>query len=388
VYVDACQWGFLSNPVPLLLMDDPQLAAELNSLAGRLEQQLCEELLQELALALQQGQQAAAGAAAREQVAGRLLALACDMGLAALVARLLPVALGPAAAAAAAEPRAQAAADAAATALEYSFEGQEELSLLHRAVRSGSVGAVRALLHWGRHGGHRWAHDAGGPGGLSALHLAALLGDGGAVLLQLLDGCASPGAFTEAASDDGVTPFHLAAQMGHFAVDKLLLLLRPQDGARVQERQVPQQQVLLQQLDQLQQALGQQQQEAPEPRYLEQDSVGLDACLSCRSLIPPLLLAIAASCSRCSTQLPLAAAMDADWQLRQQQEEESRQLQQLGSTREQRAEARAAKRGPRADGGSSSAAANPANCDHAPPVAYRIAAMCQCCHQTRSLRVV
>ncbi len=67
--------------------------------------------------------------------------------------------------------------------------------------------------------------DLCGPGGITPLHLAALLPDA-RISLALLDSpeCfgASCEAFTCLVSQDGVSPFHLAFQMGHFDVPVLL----------------------------------------------------------------------------------------------------------------------------------------------------------------------
>ncbi len=63
--------------------------------------------------------------------------------------------------------------------------GAGGLNALHLAVRSGSAPAVRLLLDWARSGGARWAVAAGGPRGISAMHLAALLQDHGEIAALL-----------------------------------------------------------------------------------------------------------------------------------------------------------------------------------------------------------
>lgn len=103
---------------------------------------------------------------------------------------------------------------------------QDGLSLLHRAVRSGSPALVRGILDWGAANNYAWAIAAGGPGGITPLHLAALLEDDGVVALLLLDAAEDPGrAFTGAAADDGVTPFQLAFQVCISGLTVLVLWL-------------------------------------------------------------------------------------------------------------------------------------------------------------------
>ena len=74
------------------------------------------------------------------------------------------------------------------------------LSLLHRAVRSGSAPLVAWLLQWssaaggGKEGAGCWRADRRGPLGVTPLHLAALLEDGGVVATMLLRHCPG-GAF-------------------------------------------------------------------------------------------------------------------------------------------------------------------------------------------------
>ncbi len=94
---------------------------------------------------------------------------------------------------------------------------QRGLTLLHRAVRSKSLPLLAGMLAWGDSHGYRWRVDAAGPAGITPLHLSAMLDDARVGLL-LLDHCGWPAAFTQIKSDGGVTPFHLAFQMGHYQV--------------------------------------------------------------------------------------------------------------------------------------------------------------------------
>jgi hypothetical protein len=111
--------------------------------------------------------------------ARRLLAMACDCGWSATAAAVLPLACAHCAcaadmvaaihAAAVPSPAAAAAPGCAEPAREW-----RGLTLLHRAVRSGSVALLAGVLAWGDAHGYRWRVDAQGPAGLTPLHLAAM----------------------------------------------------------------------------------------------------------------------------------------------------------------------------------------------------------------------
>lgn len=64
-----------------------------------------------------------------------------------------------------------------------------------------------------------------GPNGLTPLHLSAYLGDQGQITFALLSSN-PPEVYAEVQADDGVTPFHLALQMGHFSVNQLVEALK------------------------------------------------------------------------------------------------------------------------------------------------------------------
>lgn len=153
--------------------------------------------------------------------ARRLLATACDMGWEAVAAAVLPLACAKCSCAA----EMVAAIHLSTTAA----EGAKSLSLLHRAVRSGSLKLLAGVLAWGDAHGYRWPVDCAGPSGITPLHLSALLPDSRAALL-LLDHCGWPAAFTQLRSHDGVTPFHLAFQMGHYQVDTFMCSLSAAQG--------------------------------------------------------------------------------------------------------------------------------------------------------------
>jgi hypothetical protein len=219
VWVEVARGAFHSAARPLLVVDDPAIAAEVAGLAARaggLAPSQVDALLVDLSLVLQHIGQGAAtadggstGAAAAPLPAGagrcceggaacrpshaagaaacpglshhaivekarRLLAFACDMGWASVAAAVLPLA----------GARCACAADIVAAIHEAT--AHDGLSLLHRAVRSGSLPLVRGMLEWGARHAYSWDVGAGGPLGISPLHLAALLDDDAAVLLALL----------------------------------------------------------------------------------------------------------------------------------------------------------------------------------------------------------
>ncbi len=137
--------------------------------------------------------------------------------------------------------------------------------------------------------------------------------------MLLLDHCGWPGAFTQLTSDDGVTPFHLAFQLGHYALDGLLAALgglRQGAAAAVLAAAAAAE------------CCGAEPCAAKggccrggDPNNMAGDACAmagcpmpvkgagagaaaggpaeLDACEQCASTLPPLLLSIAASCADC-----------------------------------------------------------------------------------------
>lgn len=382
LWVEVSKGAFLSEAQPVLVVQEAALAEEVAQLGELAEGQLSAaqrtSLLVDLSLVLQHihaganscgsGAHAGTGAGsggglrhapglshhAIADKARRLLAFAADRGLAALAAAVLPLA--------------SAACDCAAdiVAAIHASTAQDGLSLLHRAVRSGSLPLVTGMLAWGRLHGYQWDIDWGGPLGLTPLHLSALLDDGGAITLALLDelelrqaggssggggaaagmgagdgaaaggedeathsacqvaacagGCAAAAcgaaptgcALTTCSSHDGVTPFHLAFQMGHWSLDRVLAAtMASQRVSRVVEQPLPSAWDLLR---------------AAAAAYSGGSSGGaakgaeggkkggsgggarasrdLDACLNCQSTTPPLLLSIKAHCSGCGQRQP------------------------------------------------------------------------------------
>lgn len=162
-----------------------------------------------------------------------------------------------------------------------------------RAVRSRSSGMVAGVLAWGEHRGLEWGVTLTGPHGITPLHLAAMLDDDGVIALQLMD-VYGPAALTGCASADGVTPFHLSFQMGHYGVDRLIQVLKSEDVARVLARHTT--------------AAG------GIDVCVDNRGVGgrpyspLDPCEVCHSTLPPLLLSVIARCLACGKRKRLSAA--------------------------------------------------------------------------------
>ncbi len=396
--VEVCKRGFLSRCRPLLVVDDPVLAAEVNTLLERQQvpmnhkqrEALLHDLAAVLAFAAGTAGAAAVPASVVVQKARRLLVLACDLGWPAVAARVLPVALSGAANA-----------TEAVAAVENLVEGQEELTLLHRAVRSGSLPLVKGIMAWGEQNQYQWPVDKGGPYGLTPLHLAAMLDDDGVIALRLMDTC-GPQAFTSACSDDGVTPFHLAFQMGHFVVDRVLQLMKDPDNLHVLEQHTLARHQLL---------VKQEQEEAEQPaRCITRESNCLDACLACQSTVPPLLLSIMAHCARCGAQRPCLQALEKEREARKLEAEQGSGRQQAHaghgageSSRARRAAARARAeassgadgKGEQAEacgesgcqGGSSCEHRSSSSCSHVTKAVYEITAICQICHSNRVMTV-
>lgn len=112
----------------------------------------------------------------------RLLAFACGEGLPILAAWLLPVA-------------GAASRSVAAMAAAVEATVGDGLSLIHRAVQSGNPTVLKVLLEWGREHGHAWQAETPGPGGITPLHLAALLPPDSPIPQMLVQHC-NPGALS------------------------------------------------------------------------------------------------------------------------------------------------------------------------------------------------
>jgi hypothetical protein len=92
------------------------------------------------------------------------------------------------------------------------------MPLLQLAVRSQRAELVAALLDWGDAQGHTFKATTPGRRGLTALHLAALVTDGGTIATLLCERCPDAAAGWEAAaSEDGAVPIDYARHAGNAA---------------------------------------------------------------------------------------------------------------------------------------------------------------------------
>jgi len=319
--VEIVRGAFMSVCRPVLVVDDPAIAQEIRELEGvpnetettaaaaagskcgdagaevaagssgrhrnlqpRLTTAGREALLIDLALVLRHAAKVGPPGMSREVVATkarRILAFACDMGWPNVAQRVLPVAMLGC-------PSAR----ELVSALQRVASPHCGLSLLHRTVRSGSLAMLQGLMIWGRQHNYSWHGDMSGPGGITPLHLAALLGDAHIVLVLL--NCCPPNAFTRLVAKDGVTPFHLAFQMGHYDVVSLMRALHCMSITKV-KGSGPTSALALPYL--------------PSTANLAADAPdaqppAIEPCESCHSTVPPLLLSIIASCGDCGQRRP------------------------------------------------------------------------------------
>lgn len=284
--VEVALGAFLSTACTVLVVDDHKMAEEINRLEDKIGSVFTRDeisaLLMDLGLILRHvSGQCTHGLAVKSIVAKahRVLAFACDHALVAVARALLPLASAPCT-----DVR-----DIVARVHEATAQ-RDQLTLLHRAVRSKSLVMVKGILSWGEAYGYRWPVDQGGPNGISPLHLAALCDDEGPITLALLD-CCGPSAFTTANTVDGVTPFHLALQMGHFCVDKLLAYVASGSAlapALVRGRV------------------------ADNP---SDTSTVVDPCSRCHSTLPPLMLSVIARCNTCGIRKPCTGGADGTGQV-------------------------------------------------------------------------
>ncbi len=414
--VECCVGAFAAEPKPMLVLGagDAALAAELDMglrqlllptaakdgtvIVKRMEEKDVEMLLCDLGLVLQHAQDYKSigdiDVSLVSAKAARLLSFACDMGWACLIARLLPLA-------------------AAHSVL--SAPAQTGLTLMHRAVRSGSVAAVACLLRHGSgmrrhhpplgscdsasaasdvtlpaadgvHAAAAWCHaDVRGPGGLTPLHLASLLEDASIALL-LLARC-PPSALTRLAADDGTTPFHLAFQMGHFDIPTLVKALHRSQQEQVcvveggREAMTGKKRPL-----QAPSAAKRSGKKAPlqsKARGLKCAEVG--PCELCHSTVPPLLLDVSAACSDCGKARPcvnVATTTACDQEADDEDFSEDTEVMLCATDMccDDACSAGALRRG-RHNGAADV-------CEHASGNRYSVVALCQGCHSNRALEVI
>jgi len=288
---------------------------------------------------------------------------------------------------------------------------QDGLSLLHRAVRSGSPDLVRGVLTWAAQHSYSWPIASGGPGGVTPLHLSALLDDDGVIALMLLDACEVLNAFTETRTGDGVSPFHLAFQMGHWGLDRVLagLGLTPVVTSVVEQQLQPTGWQLLKEAtvtDGSDAAAAAAAAAAKKP-VKERHTSCLDACLYCQSTLPPLLLSIKAKCAGCGEKQPCiasgeqpgtpptaaaaaaaAAAVAASKPAWKQQKQG--QVKTVGVKRTAAGVVTAGSSKAAADkavAAAAAAAAPPPGCAHVTGKVLSVTALCQTCHANRVLEV-
>eukprot|EP00798_Chlamydomonas_sp_ICE-L_P013229 gene13229-19070_t len=220
--VELSRNAFLTDALPLLVVDNPAIAAEVCSL----------EKMGLPALVATSFTKTAEGSIQLQQKLNRVLAFACDHGLVAVVKVLLHSASSP-------------------------VSSGDSLSLLHRA-------------------------DQSGPLGITPLHLAALAPNVKLALALLNPECClkQEEAFSQLVADDGVTPFHLALQMGNFGLSTLVKALSWSQVASAQEGKA-----------------------TLTPHSRAHKHAGeVDPCQVCHSSVPPLVLSIAASCFTCGME--------------------------------------------------------------------------------------
>jgi len=315
--------------------------------------------------------------------ARQLLVFACDMGWAAVAARVLPLATAQCSCA---SEVVAAVNQASPVSQRAGSQGVKGLSLLHRVVRSGNVALLQGVLHWGQVAGYKWRADRSGPGGITPLHLAALQDDAH-ILLALLDH-APAGAFTRLAAYDGITPFQLAFQMGHYTADSLVAVL-------ADEKMLPE----LKQAPSSGSKGGSKAIKAEgEGGALAGTGRELQPCDVCHCTMPPLLLSIAAACADCGSRMPRllglhnagAAAGDDRGHAcagcataHARHEHGGLTLQRLVGD----ADAANNVCGGGADADMAEASHGSGHCDHAHGSVYSITALCQGCHANRVLEV-
>lgn len=261
-------------------------------------------------------------------------------------------------------------------------------------MRSGSPALVRGILDWGTANNYRWPISAGGPRGVTPLHLASLLDDDGVIALMLLDACGAAGtsALTDARADDGVTPFHLAFQMGRYSLDRVLagLGVTPVVKSIVEQQLQPNGWQMLKIAADAAEAAADADADLGAAAAVAAGKVAgsnaplkerltscLDACLYCQSTLPPLLLSIRAKCAGCGVRQPCV-----------QGDEQSTPSTLAAARLHHQQQAQAAAAAAAAAAVTLPVAADGAGCAHVNGRVLSVTALCQACHANRVLEVV
>ncbi|BDA46756.1 probable squamosa promoter-binding-like protein 4 at N-terminal half [Coccomyxa sp. Obi] len=224
LHLEVARGALLSGPKPVLIVDDAAVAAEINQLEQGdptgldvdgflLDMGRVLELKNAVAAAKFGTSQhvrtfSAADVALVAQIARRLLIVAINKAWPAVARLVLPVA----------------AADAASVgeAVRQVETLTGGLPLLHLAVRSQSIPLVSMLLEWTSTGGYELRAGAPGPHGMTALHLAATLKDGGKLAALLTGLCVDGAAAWTQPGSAGASPADLAIVMGHKGTHELV----------------------------------------------------------------------------------------------------------------------------------------------------------------------
>lgn len=273
--LEVCCGSLLSESRCVLVTDNAALCAELNALPSSI---LTDQDLADIATIASFFENPGKGKVSPCRVsmkARKLLCVACDQGCLSLMELMLAGVM-----ASRKGKQSVLAVDDASVA------AGAGLKLMHRAVRSGNVTLVRKLKAWAHGNGHVFDGTERGPVGLTPLHLSALLKDDGHMTVELLRSIPSD-VYTSLKTREGLTPFHLGLQMGHFPVNRVVDLLK--SSGLLGESKKPK---MLQ---------------TPEGATEEEDTL---ACTRCHSNLPLLLLSIMSKCGMCgaSNARPFATA--------------------------------------------------------------------------------
>ena len=217
--LEVMRGGFVSASKTLLVSSDAALAGEVRAMEIEQSATDIDTLMQQL------GSLVALAAAAEVAEAGDEERSACGRA----ARRLLPFVLQRKWAAATQLVLACLAADLedpreAMAQADVMGAGTTGMPILQLAVRSQSEPLVRALLAWGAQRGYAFNATMPGRRGLTALHLAALVADGGAIAGLLTEECPDALAGWESARcEDGQTPLMFAEKRGNLAIVERLI---------------------------------------------------------------------------------------------------------------------------------------------------------------------